>query len=340
MLCQLLLWVPDLLSQTPPVLGLQLTGGTSRLTINGNVGAPCIVQYTTNLGPGATWASLSNVTLSTSPALVTEPYSSLTNQRFYRVVINVPSNAPWVPAGSFTMGSPTNEGARGPNSETQHAVTLSKGFYVSKYIVTQRDYLSLMNTNPSWFNTNHGYTLDLSRPVEQVTWFDATNYCGQLTQRERNAGRIFSNWSYRLPTEAEWEYFCRAGTTNQFYYGTNLLSGMANFDGKFEYRGTGTVYLSTGTFLNRTAAVGGYQPNGFGIYDMVGNVWEWCQDWYGTFTSAPVSNPTGPATGSQRVFRGGAWNSYGAECRSAARNKYYPDSSFNTLGFRVVLSGP
>jgi formylglycine-generating enzyme required for sulfatase activity len=336
----LIFFAPAVVAQMPPVLDLQLTAGNSRLSVSGNAGAPCVVQYATDLVAGATWAALSNITLTATPAIVAEPFSSLTNRRFYRVVINVPSNSAWVPAGSFVMGSPTNEAGRGPNSETQHTVTLSKGFYAGKYLVTQRDYLSLMNTNPSWFNTNHGYTLDLSRPVEQVSWFDATNYCGQLTQRERLAGRIFSTWSYRLPTEAEWEYLCRAGTTTQFYYGTNLLSGMANFDGHYEYRGTGTVFNTNGIVLNRTAAVGGYQPNGFGIYDLAGNVWEWCQDWYAAFTSTPVTNPTGAASGSQRVFRGGTFTSPGVECRSAERNRYEPASRFNTLGFRVVLSGP
>src|SRR5437016_562667 len=140
------------------------------------------------------------------------------------------------------MGIPTNELERNTN-ETQHTVALSKGLYVGKTLVTQGAYLSLLNTNPSYFTTNNGSTLDLSRPVERVSWFDATNYCYRLTQQERAAGRIFTNWSYRLPTEAEWEYACRAGVTNAFYYGGNLLSGMANFDGEYEYvSGTGTSF--------------------------------------------------------------------------------------------------
>jgi sulfatase modifying factor 1 len=338
-LLQMFLFVTPVFSQVRPSLNLQVISNTGLVTVTGEPGSPCSLQYATGLVAGA-WVALSNLTLSAGPALVTDTAGIVTNQRFYRGAINVPSNMVWIPAGSFVMGSPTNEAGRGPNNETQHTVTITKGFYVGKFLVKQLDYLSLVKTNPSYFNTNHGFSLDLTRPVEQVKWWDATNYCGQLTQRERTAGRIFSNWSYRLPTESEWEYLCRAGTTTQFYYGTNLLSGMANFNGEYEYRGTGTVFNASGTFLNRSTSVGSYQPNPFGIYDLVGNVREWCQDWYANYPTGSVTDPTGPATGSQRIFRGGAFNSFGAECRSAARNKYDPNSGFNTVGFRVVLSGP
>lgn len=339
-LIQLVCFMAPLFAQSPPSLNLQITTNTARLTISGDAGSPCSLQYATGLVSGTAWVALSNVTLSASPATVSDTAGVVTNRRFYRVVINVPSNMVWVPAGSFVMGSPTNEAGRGPNNETQHSVTFTKGFYAGKYLVRQLDYLSLMNTNPSYFNTNHGFSLDLTRPVEQVTWLAATNYCAQLTQRERAAGRIFPNWNYRLPAESEWEYLSRAGTTNQFYYGTNLLSGMANFDAEYEYHGTGTVFNASGTFLNRSTSVGSYQPNAYGIYDLVGNIWEWCQDWYANYPTGPVTDPTGPASGLQRVFRGGAFNSFGSECRSAARNKYDPNSGFNTVGFRVVLSGP
>jgi formylglycine-generating enzyme required for sulfatase activity len=240
------------------------------------------------------------------------------------------------------MGSPTNELARGPNDETRHTVTITKGFYMGKYLVTQSNYLAIMNTNPSYFVPGHVASLDLTRPVEQVSWSDATNYCGKLTQQERLAGRIFTNWAYRLPTEAEWEFACRGGITNAFYYGTNLLSGMANFNGQSEYYGNvGNFNNPSGTYLGRTTAVGSYQPNARGLYDMAGNVWEWCQDWYGAFTTNSVTDPQGPASGSARVFRGGALNATGAACRSASRDKYNPAASFNTVGFRVVLApGP
>jgi formylglycine-generating enzyme required for sulfatase activity len=246
----------------------------------------------------------------------------------------------WVPPGTFLMGSPTSELERNTN-EVQHSVTLTRGFFIGRYPVTQGNYRSLINTNPSYFNTNNGYVLDFSRPVEQVSWSDATNYCAKLTLQERNAGRIFPNWVYRLPTEAEWEYACRAGTTAPFYFGNSLTSGMANFYGQDGYvAGTGTVFSSNGVYLARTTAVGSYQPNSSGIFDMAGNVWEWCQDWFTNLTAGSATNPTGPASGEDRVLRGGAFNNNAKDCRSAARINDSPSDNANTIGFRVVLSAP
>ena len=339
-LCLLLL-VSRAFAQTSPGLAVQRVGGNLRLTVTGEVGSPCTIQYATNLSGTAPWLFLTNSTLAGSPLIVTNPVATNSDTRFYRVAIVAPTNAPWISAGTFLMGSPTNESARG-SDETRHSVTISKGFYMSKYLVTQSNYIVLMATNPSWFATSHGFTQDLNRPVEQVRWSDATNYCGKLTQQERLSGRIFTNWVYRLPTEAEWEFACRAGTTNAFNYGINLLSGMANFNGQSEYYGNvGNSNNPSGTFLQRTSPVGNYQSNARGLYDMTGNVWEWCQDWYASFATNSVTDPQGPASGSARVFRGGAFNATGAACRSASRDKYNPAAGFNTVGFRVVLApGP
>ncbi len=326
-------------AQTAPGLDLQIIGSTPRLNITAEPSSPITLQFATNISDAAVWLPLTNFTLYSSPIQITDP-SAAGDCRFYRALITVPANMAWVPAGAFTMGSPTNEAGRGPNNETQHGVTLTNGFFMGKYLVTQAAYLSLIHTNPSYFNTNNGFALDLTRPVEQVTWSDATNYCNLFTVQERAAGRIFTNWAYRLPTEAEWEYSCRAGTTNQFYYGTNLLSGMANFDGRYEYLGTGTVFNASGIALNRTVAVGGYSPNAFALFDMAGNVWEWVQDWYAVYSTASVTNPPGPSSGTQRVFRGGALNATGALCRSANRNKADPSTAVNTIGFRMVLAAP
>jgi formylglycine-generating enzyme required for sulfatase activity len=328
-------------AQTRPGLGLQIVGGASRLTLSAEAGSPCTIQYATNLAGPTTWLTLSNVTVGSNPALVSDQTAPLTN-RFFRAVINVPSNTVWISPGGFTMGSPVTESQRGPNSETQHTVTLTKGFFMARFFVTQAAYRSLINTNPSYFNTNRGFTLDLNRPVEQVSWADATNFCGLLTQQERLAGRLFNNWVYRLPTEAEWEYACRAGTTTPLYCGPNLTNGLANFDARYAYySGSATATNDpSGTLLNRSSAVGSYPANARGLYDMTGNLWEWCQDWYATFAATSLTDPQGPSTGTQRALRGGAFNDIGAICRSASRNKTSPALGANTIGFRVVAVGP
>ena len=249
----------------------------------------------------------------------------------------VPTGMVWIPPGALFLGSPTNELVR-RTDEALHPVMIS-GFYMSRYELTQAEYLAVMSNNPSRFVPAHGYTEDLQRPVESVTWYDATNYCGQLNVRE---GRLGSGWVYRLPTEAEWEYACRAGTTTPFHYGEELRSGMANFDGHDEYPpGPGELFYHHnpgGIYLGRTTPVGNYQPNAWGLYDMHGNVWEWCLDWYGAYPSTLTPDWRGPASGSYRVFRGGFYYSDGFNCRSAQRNSYRPDYWYYSLGFRPVLA--
>ena len=262
------------------------------------------------------------------------------NRKFYRLrkpddrpgnAIPVP-NMVSIPAGTFTMGSPVTEWERFLD-ETRHTVTLPKGFYLGKYEVTQGEYFGVMGNNPSKF------TGDLKRPVEQVSWNDATDYCGKLTAFERAAGRLPASWVYRLPTEAEWEYACRAGTTTPFNLGPDLRSGMANFNSSVEYvGGIGTVQNSNGIWLARTTAVGSYAPNAWGLYDMHGNVFEWCLDWYGDYASGSVADPKGPTSGLFRVLRGGGWIYDARECRSAYRDFGPPNSGRNSLGFRVVLA--
>lgn len=327
-------------AQSAPVLSLQVTGAAPSIKITGDTGSPCTLQFSTNLLSGAAWLTLSNFTLLTSPTTVTDPERATNQQRFYRVAVLAPTNLAWIPAGTFTMGSPTNELLRNL-TETQHVVTLTRSFYLARYPVTQGSYLAVMSTNPSYYTPANGFAADLNRPVEQVSWSDATNYCARLTQQERTAGRIQADWQYRLPTEAEWEYSCRAGTTTPFYTGTNLLFGQANFNVQYEYiGGLGHTNSSGGAALNRTTTVGSYAPNGRGLYDMAGNVWEWCADWSASYTTNSVTDPSGPDTGTARVFRGGAFNTPGADCRSARRNSTSPGTAVNTLGFRTVLSGP
>jgi formylglycine-generating enzyme required for sulfatase activity len=250
------------------------------------------------------------------------------------------------------MGSPSNEVERFGFEGPQTVVTLTRGFFIGKYEVTQGEYLEVIASNPSSFRngtppvfpgTGDAVTNELRHPVEQVSWFDATNYCARLTERERGAGRIPVGHVYRLPTEAEWEYACRAGTTSAFHYGPALRSGMANFLGFYEYDSSvGTTNKPDWIYLGRTTVVGSYEANGWGLYDMHGNVWEWCLDWldYSGFLGGRVVDPQGSSTGSDRVIRGGSWN-YGALfCRSAnrANDDSRPGHRDQLIGFRVVLA--
>jgi formylglycine-generating enzyme required for sulfatase activity len=267
------------------------------------------------------------------------PNTATTNTGFRVVlaqpVLQVPANMVFIQAGTFTMGSPQTEPARDIDEGPQTAVTISRGFWIGRYEVTQAEYLDVMGNNPSFF------TGDLNWPVERVSWTDATDYCAQLSARERLAGRLPVGYEYRLPTEAEWEYTCRAGTTTAFHYGNELRSGMSNFDGQYEYPSCGGepyyCYNPSGIYLERTTVVGSYAPNTWGLYDMHGNVWEWCLDWYGPYSGGSVTDPAGPASGSARVFRGGGWNGYGYVCRSAYRSGDLPGNRYLNFGFRVAL---
>ncbi|MDR2951946.1 MAG: SUMF1/EgtB/PvdO family nonheme iron enzyme [Treponema sp.] len=237
-----------------------------------------------------------------------------------------------IEGGTFTMGSPSNEPERHDN-EVQHQVTVSS-FYMKKYEVTQAEYEQVMGTNPSSF-------IGLNLPVESVTWYDAVEYCNKLSQRDGltfayqiSGTNVTCNWNangYRLPTEAEWEYACRAGTTTPFNTGSNITTSQANYDGNHPYNGN-----PAGTFLDKTTTAGNFAPNAWGLYDMHGNVWEWCWDWQGDYSSGAQTNPRGPVQGSFRVVRGGSWYAYGRFLRSAYRYDSDPSGRYSNLGFRLV----
>jgi formylglycine-generating enzyme required for sulfatase activity len=247
----------------------------------------------------------------------------------------------WIPAGQFQMGSPPTEQGHS-DKESQHEVKITRAFYLGKYEVTQGQYEKVTGANPSYFSaTGDGKHLvtgmDARRfPVDGVSWEDAVAYCKKLSElpAERARGRV-----YRLPTEAEWEYACRAGTTTPFHFGPALSSDRANVDGTDPYGGA-----PRGPYLQRSDRVGSFAPNAFGLYDMHGNVWEWCQDWFGPayYGSSPRQDPPGPPTGTGRVLRGGSWRSYPAYCRSANRASEAADDrgKDHNHGFRVALDAP
>ena len=201
----------------------------------------------------------------------------------------------------------------------KHSVTLSRDFWLGKYEVTQAEYAALMGKNPSHFKDRP------DAPVEKVSYLDATAYCSALTQRERQAGRLPPRYEYRLPSEAQWEYACRAGTTNRFSFGDTA----ADAD---QY--AWTWENSDGS----THPIGQKRPNPWGLYDMHGNVWEWCLDWFGEYPATDLTDPSGPAQGKIKVFRGGGWNNEVQFARSANRFMMAPASGIYFVGFRVALS--
>jgi formylglycine-generating enzyme required for sulfatase activity len=250
--------------------------------------------------------------------------SPTVGKRFYRLVqteFKEPPGMVWIEPGTFTMGSPDNEVGRQDNEGPQTRVTISHGFWMGKYEVTQAEYQAVMGSNPSIFKG------DLNRPVEQVSWTDSVNYCAKLTERERSAGRLPAGYVHRLPTEAEWEYAVRAGSTTRFSYGEDP-----------GYTKLGDYAWYEGNSSNTTHPVGQKLANAWGLYDMAGNTWEWCLDWYGTYPGGNVTDPRGPASGSLRVIRGGSWNNNARICRSAFRYFSDPDFRIYYFGFRIVLA--
>ena len=241
-----------------------------------------------------------------------------------------------IQGGTFEMGSPNTENRR-EKDEVRHRVTVSS-FYMGTREVTQKAYRAYMNDNPSQFKGD-----DL--PVENVSWHDAVAYCNARSIAEnltpayeiRGSGNEKTvTWrreanGYRLPTEAEWEYACRAGTTTPFSTGENVTVEQANYYGTYPYDG-----YPSGHYRNRTVPAGSFAPNPWGLYDMHGNVWEWCWDWYGAYDDNIAENPSGAALGTYRVNRGGGWNDFGRHLRSAYRAAYPPDNKTFNLGFRLV----
>jgi formylglycine-generating enzyme required for sulfatase activity len=287
-----------------------------------------------------------------------------------------PTGFALVPPGTFMMGSPTTEPSRFTN-ETLHQVTLTRGIYVQTTEVTNQQYRDLAQwaynnghvtaTTSGLYDNLDGSTqllkslgagsyeitfsagvfscINPTHPVKYVTWYGAVAYCDWLSLQQGlpraynhstwqcNAGNPYTATGYRLPTEAEWEYACRAGTQTPFNTGACLTAGtQANYDGRYPYTG-----CLAGPYVGWTVPVGSYPANAFGLYDMHGNLWEWCNDWWGTY-GGTVTDPVGAGAGSYRVIRGGSWDVIAQYCRSASRSYAYPVNSRYIIGFRPVRS--
>ena len=232
----------------------------------------------------------------------------------------------WIEPGTFLMGSPSGEKDRRSDEGPQSKVSFTRGFWLAKYEMTQGEWKEVMGVNPSSFRGSS----DL--PVENVTWTEAMQFCRLLTQRERQAGRLTEEYQYTLPTEAQWEYACRGGTTGATAFGESLNAGQANFNGNEPYG-----RAVKGPYLRCTAKVGTYRANGWGLYDMHGNVAEWCLDWYGSYVGGSTTNPARPGDGSDYVSRGGSFLDRGSECRSASRGWSSAAVRWRNQGFRIAL---
>jgi formylglycine-generating enzyme required for sulfatase activity len=224
----------------------------------------------------------------------------------------------YVPAGTFLMGSPSDETGRDLD-ERPHQVTLTEGFYLQETEVTQAHWKAVMGGNPSMMKSP-GF------PATNISWGDALAFIDQLNHLEGSA-------AYRLPTEAEWEWACRAGSPSIFPVGPTLTTDQANYDGNYPYNG-----YETGIFRRRLLKSGTFSPNPWGLYDMSGNVWEWCQDDYRPYPSTPETDPLGPSSGLFKVVRGGSWYYDVESCRCASRHKAHLSKQSMLIGFRVAKS--
>lgn len=296
------------------------------LRIKGAVGSNVEIQYKD--GIAGTWQSLSVVTLpSSSYDFVDDQPTSQVGERYYRVVV-VSENSPdmvYITPGTFFMGSPDHEAGRSMNEGPLTEVELTYGYFIAMHEVTQAQYLSVMpegTVNPSYF------TGDLDRPVEQVSWESARIYCERLTEQERLAGRLREGWVYRLPTEAEWERACRAGTQTRFSFGDDPTYSEV---GNYAWYGTN----ASGT----THPVGTKLALSNGLFDMQGNVAEWTLDYFGSYPGGHVINPRGPTDGFTRVWRGQSYVTSDPKLlRCANRSSYTPTATNRMLGFRVVYA--
>jgi formylglycine-generating enzyme required for sulfatase activity len=228
-----------------------------------------------------------------------------------------------IPAGTFTMGSPQDEAHR-HSGEVQHKVIITRPFYMQTTEVTLRQWRRIMGKRIFGRRRGKG-----TMPAFRVSWHDCMKFIKKLNARNQGV--------YRLPTEAEWEYACRAGTTTAFSWGDEIDCGKALYsNNRMKAPECMDAAESRGIAPDGPAPVSSYMPNTWGLYDMHGNVWEWCQDWYGDYSGGTVKDPQGPPSGTEKVRRGGSWFKHGYSCRSANRAHGHPPTRYKTTGFRLV----
>jgi formylglycine-generating enzyme required for sulfatase activity len=233
------------------------------------------------------------------------------------VVKGITQRFRWIEPGTFWMGSPATEPERFDN-EVRHQVTLTKGYWLADTACTQALWKTVMGNNPAHFKDSE------NNPVEQVSWDDTQEFIQTLNS-------MVSGLNARLPTEAQWEYACRAGTNTPFSFGDNITPEQVNYDGRNPYAGG-----KKGLYRQKTVPVKSLPANPWGLYEMHGNVWEWCQDWHGGYPTEPVTNPEGSSDGSSRVLRGGSWIHGGGRVRSADRDGDTPAYRYRYIGFRFA----
>ncbi len=359
------------LGTTPPTIArISVAGAVPRLTITSDPGVTNQIEVLADLSQ-TNWLVLTNVLVTQSPYDFLDTSTSSGAQRFYRVIVpgqagGAPAGMVLIPAGSFQMGDTFNEGE--PYELPVHSVYVS-AFYLDKFEVTK----DLWDTVKTWSEAR-GYTYDYpgdgkaaNHPVQSIDWYDMVKWCNARSEMEGRTPSYYTdasltqvyktgqvapsvNWAagYRLPTEAEWEKADRGGSSGHRFPwddADTITHERANYfsDSSLPYdisptRGFDPAFESGASPY--TAPVGSFAPNGYGLYDMAGNVWEWCWDYAGNYPTEPQTDPRGPATGSTRVGRGGNWNFYATHCRCAYRYGNDPNYLANNIGFRCAMSGP
>jgi formylglycine-generating enzyme required for sulfatase activity len=356
----------------PVIQSIEMVGANPRLGIQSDVGSTNQIQYSTNLGQ-TNWTGLTNLVVTASPYWFVDVAAPPAPFRFYRVIalepINnlAPTNMALTPAGSFTMGDNLDGES---DAVPLHTVYVS-AFYMDKYDVTK----ALWDSVYQWA-TNNGYSFDnagsgkaANHPVQTIGWYDSVKWCNARSEMEGRTPAYYTsaaqttvyrtgqlavdnswvkwNSGYRLPTEAEWEKAARGGASGHRFPWSdtdNITHSRANYYSTTSYaydvsptRGFHPTFATGG--YPYTSPVGSFAPNGYGLYDMAGNVWQWCWDWYGDYSSASQTDPRGPTSGQYgyRVNRGGSWDNNAFGCRTAYRGYYDPSVRYNNMGFRSVL---